>query len=443
MNLKKTIMAAMGAAVLAAPLVAAPVLSSTAEAAAEQFFPMIIYRTGAYAVGGIPLANGYGDYLKLLNARDGGINGVKIKFEECETQYSTKVGVECYEKLKGKGDVGPTVFNPNSTGITYAIIPKASVDKVPVHSMGYGRTAAGDGRVFPWAFTFPTSYWSQAAAFINYIGEREGGKNNLKGKKIAFIYHNSGYGKEPLPTFNKLAKKYGYDFKALAVDHPGQEQKAAWLQVRRYKPDYVFLTGWGVMNQVAIKEAAAIRFPMDHFIGNWWSGAEPDVLPAGKTAIGYIAATFNQPGAGTQAHADIVKHVYGGDAAAAKKGQIGQVLYNRGIINAIYDTEAVRTAMGKYGNKAMSGEQVRWGLENLNLTEARLGELGVKGFMGPISVSCKDHEGGGKVMFQQWSGTEWKIVKGWTDTMQDVIRPMIEEAAAAYAKENKITPRAC
>ena len=197
------------------------------------------------------------------------------------------------------------------------------------------------------------------------------------------------------------------------------------------------------MNQVAIKEAAAIRFPMDHFIGNWWSGAEADVTPAGKSAIGYIAATFNQPGAGTQAHADIIKHVYGGDAAAAEKSQIGQVLYNRGIINAIYDTEAVRNAMGKYGNKAMNGEQVRWGLENLNLTEARIAELGVKGFMGPISVSCKDHEGGGKVMFQQWSGTEWKIVKGWTDTMQDVIRPMIEEAAAAYAKENKITPRSC
>ena len=131
------------------------------------------------------------------------------------------------------------------------------------------------------------------------------------------------------------------------------------------------------------------------------------------------------------------------NVSAAKKAQIGQVLYNRGIINAIYDTEAVRTAMGKYGNKALSGEQVRWGFENLDLTEARLGELGVAGFMSPIKISCSDHEGGGKVMFQQWTGKEWKLISGWVDTMQDVIRPMIEDAAAAYAKENKITPRSC
>ncbi len=437
MKLKKTLLAAIGAVVLATP-----VLVSKAQAAGEQFFPLIVYRTGPYAVGGIPLANGYTDYLKLVNKR-GGINGVMVKYEECETQYNTKIGVECYEKLKNKGDAGATVFNPNSTGITYQLIPKAAVDKIPVHSMGYGRTAAGDGRVFKWAFTFPTSYWSQAAAFINYIGQQEGGMNKLKGKKIAFVYHNSAYGKEPIATFNLLAKKYGYDIKMLAVDHPGQEQKAAWLQIRRYRPDYVFLTGWGVMNQVAIKEAAAIKFPMDKFIGNWWSGAEPDVTPAGKTAIGYKAATFNTPGTSAALHQEIIDKVYGGDAAAATKNQIGQVLYNRGIINAIYDTESVRTAMGKYGNKALNGEQVRWGMENLDLTDSRLGELGAKGFMSPIKISCSDHEGGGKVMFQQWTGSEWKIISGWVDTMQDVIRPMIEDAAAAFAKENNISPRSC
>ena len=141
MYLKKTLLAAVGAAVLVTPI-----LVSKAQAAGEQFFPMIVYRTGPYAVGGIPMANGYSDYLRLVNKR-GGINGVQVKWEECETKYNTKVGVECYEKLKNKGDKGASVFNPNSTGITYQIIPKSIVDKIPVHSMGYGRTAAGDGRL--------------------------------------------------------------------------------------------------------------------------------------------------------------------------------------------------------------------------------------------------------------------------------------------------------
>ena len=93
--------------VLAASVVAAAASSALVSTAAyaqakEQFFPVLPYRTGAYAPNGVPWANGYADYLKLINARDGGINGVKITFEECDTAYATDRGVECYERLKGK-----------------------------------------------------------------------------------------------------------------------------------------------------------------------------------------------------------------------------------------------------------------------------------------------------------------------------------------------------
>ena len=83
----------MAAALAAGPLV------SLAQAAGEMFFPIMTYRTGPYAPSGIPIANGANDYLNLTNERDGGINGVKVVYEECETQYDTKQGVECYERL--------------------------------------------------------------------------------------------------------------------------------------------------------------------------------------------------------------------------------------------------------------------------------------------------------------------------------------------------------
>ena len=409
----------------------------------EQFIPLLVYRTGPYAPSGIPTANGYIDYLKLINTRDGGINGVKVVWEECETKYDTKIGVECYEKLKNAGATGASLVNPYSTGITYQLIPKASVDQVPLHSMGYGRTAAADGRVFKWTFNFPTTYWSQASAFIKYIGEQEDGIENLKGKTIALVYHNSPYGKEPIPTLTALAEKYGYDLKLLAVDHPGQEQKATWLQVRRYRPDWVLLWGWGVMNQVAVKEAISIRFPMDHFIGVWWSGSESDVVPAGEAAKGYKAGNFHGVGTDYPVHSEIIKHVYNGDSQAAKGHNFGEVLYNRGVMNAVYDTEAIRTAMAKFGNQPMTGEQVRWGLEHLDLTETRLKELGLEAFAQPIKITCEDHEGNGPVFIQQWDGTKWSKISDWITPMRDVVRPQIEAAAAAYAKENNITPRDC
>ena len=370
-----------------------------------------------------------------------GVGGVMLEYEECETGYNTKVGVECYEKFKSKK---PVIVFPYSTGITYQLIPKSPVDKIPILSMGYGRTSAADGRVFPWAFNFPTTYWSQASGIINYIAAQEGGLAKLKGLKIAHIYHNSAYGKEANPTLEVLSKKFGYKLTLLAVDHPGQEQRATWLQIRRLRPDYIFLSGWGVMNQVAIKEAASQGFPMDHFIGNWWSGTEVDMGPAGKGGHGYKAATFHPPGGKSKLHDDIRKYVYDKGLGAGERSRVGEVLYNRTVLNAVFVVEAIRNAQKHFGVKVVTGTHVRWGLENMHVTEQRWAEIGLAGYP-EIKVSCMDHEGGNPILIQQWDANakQWKIISDWIPVMTDVVRPMIEADAAKFAAENNITPRDC
>ena len=429
-------------ALLAVVLIGAPLATSVLAQQKEMFVPSLVYRTGPYAPSGTPFANGFWDYLTLINERDGGVNGIKLILEECETQYDTKQGVECYERLKGKNG-GAIVFNPLSTGITYQLIPKAAVDKIPVHSMGYGMTAAADGRWFPYVFNFPTTYWSQASAVIRYMGQQDGGLDKLKGKKIVHIFHNSPYGKEANPTLEELARKYGFELTLLAVDHPGQEQKSTWLQVRRLNPDWIFMSGWGVMNQVAIKEAAAIGFKMDHFIGNWWSASDADVIPAGDGAKGYKGATFHAPGTNFKVHQDLFNVVYDKGKGAGKKEAVGEVLYNRGIVNAMFTVEAIRTAMAKFGNKPPTGEQLRWGFENLNLSDKRLEELGMKGFTHPVKVTCEDHEGNGPVLFEQWDGKKWTIVSEWVSPMRDVVRPKLEAAAVEEGKKLGYTQRDC
>jgi len=411
-----------------------------AVAADTIFMPGFVYRTGAYAPNGIPFANGFKDYVTLINERDGGVGGVPIVYEECETGYNTKVGVECYEKLKSKN---PVAIIPNSTGITYQLIPKVTKDKIPLVTMGYGRTSAAVGSVFPWVFNFPATYWSQATSVIGYIAGKEGGLENLKGKKLAHIYHNSAYGKEANPTLIALAKKFGFSLQLLAVDHPGQEQKETWLQIRRKKPDWVFMSGWGVMNQVAIKEAGAIKYPMNRFIGNWWSGSENDVIPAGAGADGYTAATFHPPGGGTKLHADLKKHVYDKGLGAGKWERTGEVLYLRGLFNHIMIIEAVARAQKKLGVKVPTGVQMRDTFEAMHMTNADWERIGLNGFP-EIKVSCNDHEDARGVMFQQWdaSAKKWKLVSDWIPVMKDVVRPMMEADAAKFAAENKITPRA-
>ena len=438
MNLRKLTGVAFAAAL------SLPMFASGANAY-ELVLPTLDYRTGPYAPNGIPVANGYTDYLTMLNERDGGINGVKIKHVDCETGYNTKKGVECYEKVKNTPPSGALAIQPLSTGITYQLIPKAAVDEIPIFSMGYGRTSAANGKVFPWVFNFPATYWSQATALVQYIADQEGGFDALKGKKIYLVYHNSAYGKEPIRTLEAMAEKFGYEFRGLPVDHPGQEQKATWLQIRKEKPDWVLMWGWGVMNQVAIKEAASIRYPMDHFIGVWWSGSENDVMPAGDAADGYLSGAFHAPGGGFPVHDDIRKHVYDKGLGKGDRDRIGEVLYNRGMVGAMWTTEAIRKAMEIHGTKEVTGKHVRDGFEALDVDEARLEELGLGGFTYPVKITCENHEGPGKVAVQQWDAKakQWNIVSKFYEPLRDVTGPLIEADSAAYAAENNVTPRDC
>jgi len=416
---------------LAGVMAAAPVM-------AELVFPSLSYRTGPYAANGIPFADGYADYFTLLNERDGGIGGVPIKMIECETGYNTEKGVECYESTKGEGAL---VYQPLSTGITYQLIPKATADGIPVHSMGYGRTSAKNGKVFSNIFNYPATYWDGASIAVKHIMDVEGG--NIEGKKIALVYHNSAYGKEPIRTLEELAKKHGFELTLLPVDHPGQEQKSQWLQIRREKPDYVLMWGWGVMNQVAIQEAANIRFPMDKFIGIWWSGSENDVLPVGDGANGYKALALANPGGDYPVYDDLKAYVYDKGMAAGAGDQAGTVLYNRGMYAALLAAEAAAKAQELAGTPDITPAMMRDGMEALEITEARMTELGLPDFGPAFTVSCENHGGDGFGKVQQWNAAtgKWELITDWIESDKDVITPLIMEDSAAYAAENNIEER--
>lgn len=418
----------LAAIAVAAVTAATPVL-------ADLVFPSLSYRTGAYAAGGIPFADGYADYFTLLNERDGGIGGVMTSVPECETGYNTEKGVECYESTKGEGAL---VYQPLSTGITYQLIPKATADGIPVHSMGYGRTSAANGDVFSNVFNYPANYWNGASLAINHLLDVNDG--DINGKSVALVYHNSAYGKEPIRTLEDLSAKHGFDLSLLPVDHPGQEQKSQWLQIRRERPDYVLMWGWGVMNQVAIQEAANIRFPMENFIGVWWSGSENDVLPAGDAANGYKALEFHNVGSDYPVFDDIQKYVVDAGKAAGAGDQIGTVLYNRGLYAAMLAGEAARTAQAIHGVADISAPMMRDGMEALEITEEVMAGLGMPNFGPSFKVSCENHGGPGIGAVTQWDATakEWVLISDFGPSDMDVIQPLIDEDSAAYAAENNI-----
>ena len=429
--MKNTIRAlkALSGAALALVL-AAPAL---APAAAEDsiYVPLFTYRTGPFAGSGTPIADGMHDYLTMLNERDGGIGGVKLSVDECETGYDTKKGLECYDSVKPKG---PVIVNPWSTGITLSLIPKAAVDKIPILSMAYGLSPSAKGDIFPWIFNPPATYWDAASELLKYIGG--GSIDTLKGKTIGFLYFDAGYGREPIPLLQQTSKDFGFTLKLYPVA-PGsmQNQSAQWLDIRRDKPDFVVMWGWGAMNPTAIKEAIKTDYPMDKFVSVWWPG-DSDLLAAGAAAKGFKDLNWHGVGADYPALQDIKKLVVDVGKSQAPKDEFGGVLYDRGVYNAVLIAEAIANAQKLTGKKVVTGEDVRRGLETINLDAARFKALGLEGFAAPFKLSCADHNSHSATFVQEWDGAKWVKVSDPIAPDGAVVQPLIDEAAKAYADKN-------
>jgi branched-chain amino acid transport system substrate-binding protein len=226
------------------------------------------------------------------------------------------------------------------------------------------------------------------------------------------------------------------------------EQKSVWLQVRQRRPDFVVMQTWGVMTSTAIREAIAVGYPREKMFGTWWSGAEPDLRDIGAAAKGYSAVMMQH---GAEPQSDVVKEIL---AKVHDKGQgtgpreeVGQVLYMRGVVGAMLAVEGVRAAQERFGKgKHMTGEQARWGYENLNLTQAKLDALGFKGVLRPISTSCADHMGSAWARVHTWDGSKFTWTSDWLQADEQLIKPMVRASADKYAAEKRLqrrTPEDC
>jgi len=421
-------------------LTVAPIMAPAAGAQDGIYIPLLTYRTGPFAGSGIPIADGMHDYLTMLNERDGGIAGVKLNIEECETGYDTRKGLECYEAVKAKK---PVIMNPTSTGTALQLIPRASVDKIPILSVAYGLPAAAVGDDFPWAFNPPATYWDGLSMIFKYIGSKEDGLDKLKGKTIGYIYFVSGYGREPIPLLERLAADYGFTVKMYPVKaQEMQAQSAQWQAVRRDRPAWTIMWGWGAMNTAAIKEAAQIGYPMDHLISAWWGGGEDDVRPAGAGAKGYLSLNFAAARADFAAIQDIQKYVVDrGQSEVAAKEKVGESHYNKGVYNSVLIAEAIRNAQRLTGRKIVNGDDVRRGLEKLDIPASRWTKLGLPEFAAPVKVTCTDHSGHQAAYLQQWDGGKWVKVSDWVTPMTDRVQPMLDAAAADYVSKDPAWPK--
>jgi len=205
-------------------------------------------REGALRFLGIPQADGYIAYLTLLNERDGGINGVKLVWEECETVYDVDPRRGVLRTPERQGTHGAAAVNPSSTPLAYALLERATQDQIPLLTSGFGHSDTSDGRVFPYVFTVPSNYWSQNTAKIRFIGQQAGGMEKLMGPENHPCLHRFGLWQGELsPSSTNRPPGTALRCSIWRLQPPGLDQKATWRQVKATQPDWIILRSVGVM----------------------------------------------------------------------------------------------------------------------------------------------------------------------------------------------------
>jgi len=377
--------------------------------------------TKIYHIASFDWYNGAADYLTLVN-QQGGINGYKLEMLTADHANEPQRGIELYEQYKAKGAL---FFNFFNTPCVAALIPRVLKDKVILLTPQHGRSDASDGTVFPYVFIPTPSYWTQAAAQIEFIMKQEGG--SLKGKKIGYNFIDTSWGREPLPIFKKLAAKLGFELMEFPYPPPGTEQTAAWTQIRRSKPDWVIL--WGIRH-VSLTQALRIGYPLSNILTDGWM-AEHEVARVGNDKLkGLMSAQVVVTGRDVPIVEKIYNEVQKKGLGKGKDEKVGNIYYNQGVLSGVVFAQAVKVALEKYG-EPLTGDKLKDAMETFTNWDPM-------GLAPPITFTKESHEGAKGLRIAKWDGAKWVPLTGWYETQfHPLVWDFIKEEAAKFKAEKK------
>ncbi|HYM02390.1 MAG TPA: ABC transporter substrate-binding protein [Stellaceae bacterium] len=379
--------------------------------------------TAVYTFVTAEYSQGQRDYISMLNAK-GGIKGHPVDVLVVDTGNQPQRGIEAYERFKNEGAV---LCDFLSTPVSRAVVPRALADGMNVMTLFHGRSDAADGKVFPTIFPMTPAYWSQATEIVQYIADQE--KGNLKGKKIALVMIDSPFGKEPLPVFEELAKRLGYEFAAFPYPSPGNEQSATWTQLRRDKPDWTIIWGAGGGQPVSVREAIRNGVDLSHLASVIWiSETDTNIIGAAQTK-GLMRFEGVAAGKDLPVIKAIEQEVIAKGKGAGPADKVGSTYYNIGVASMALFAEGARLGLEK-GGEPLTPAKLKAGLESIK-------DFTAEGLLPPVTITSEDHQGGGRGRIAMWDGAKWAPESQWNAAYQDIVWGLVHKSAEEFKASGK------
>jgi len=404
---------------LSAALAITPAMAADKEpikfAAALDFTAVYTFLTDEYS-------EGQRDYLTLINDA-GGVDGHPVELNISDTGNEPQRGIEAYNRAR---DDGAIMVDFLSTPVARAMVNRVLDDKIPMITVLHGRGDASDGETFPYVFPIMATYWAQAAVLVDHMNQEE----SLEGKKIAHVYIDSPFGREPIPVLEKLSEKLGFELRTFPYASPGNEQSSTWSDVRRFKPDNVIIWGAGGAQAVSVRDGIRNGIAPEKIHSVVWL-AEADMESVG-TDVAKGVRKFQVAASGTDSDMlkEVVEKVIDTGKGAGDKKNVGRTYYNIGMASMAIAVEAARLALDEHG-APLTGEKLAKGFELIK-------DFDANGLMAPVTFSAQDHQGGGLGRVVEWDGEQWAPLGDgeWHASFEDVVWDEIRAEAEKFRQES-------
>ncbi|MBP6297286.1 MAG: ABC transporter substrate-binding protein, partial [Acidovorax sp.] len=266
--------AAAGAAALTHPL------SVLAQAADEIVIGGSIPMTGVFAFAGVGINAGIEDYVKIVNEA-GGIAGRKVRYVPEDTGYKVDVSVATFKKITSQNKVN--LYYGDSTGFAKTINPELERNGNILMAGASFASELNDPKKYPHQFLVGPDYTEMFGILLKHIAKEK------PGAKVAFVYSDSEFGRDPIEKSEAEAKRLGLSVPIKIMTPAGSvDVSTEVIKLRRAKPDYTIFHGYILAPIPEFITQGKQQGMTSQWMGTFWTMDNSTVMKMGPDGDGFM-----------------------------------------------------------------------------------------------------------------------------------------------------------
>ena len=320
-----------------------------AQAAEDIVIGGSIPMTGVFAFAGVGINAGIADYVKIVND-GGGIKGRKLRYVPEDTGYKVDVSVAAFKKITSQNKVN--LYYGDSTAFSKTINPELDRTGNILMAGASFATELNDPLKYPNQFLVGPDYTEMFGILLRHIAKEK------PGAKVAFVYSDSEFGRDPIDSSEALAKKLGLTVPVKIMTPAGSvDVSGEVIKLRRAAPDYTIFHGYILAPIPEFITQGKQQGMTTKWMGTFWTMDSSTVMKMGEAGDGFMGVMPYRYYYDTAAKSPMLEKI------RQLHPDYQSTAYIQGFLTAMLFTEAAKRTLN--ANKELNGKNLKAALDSI------------------------------------------------------------------------------